>query len=185
MSLYNIKVKNLNQDDVLLLAFKSKVLLIVNTAPKCGFAPQYESLETLYKKYKTKGFEVLDFPCNQFLKQAPNSAKDINQQCQIDYGITYQTFDKIEVNGKNTHPLYQYLKKEKLREIKDSMPCPLKRAFIHVFKTDQRASIHWNFTKFLVDREGKVRFRFSPAFPPEKIAEYIELLLNEGGPKKR
>jgi glutathione peroxidase len=185
MSLYNIKVKNLNQDDVLLLAYKSKVLLIVNTAPKCGFAPQYEALEVLYKKYKNKGFEVLDFPCNQFLKQAPNSAKDINQQCQIDYGITYQTFDKIEVNGKNAHPLYQYLKKQKLKEMKNNLPCPLKRAFIDLFKTDRIGRIRWNFTKFLVDREGNVRFRFSPSFPPEKMSEYIELLLNESGVKKK
>ena len=135
-------------------SFKGKVLLIVNTATGCGFTPQYEGLEKLYQAYKKEGFEVLDFPCNQFLGQAPGSDADIHQFCTLRYNTTFPRFHKIDVNGKNADPLYVYLVSQKKNGL-------LKR-------------IKWNFTKFLVDREGNVVERFEPTVTPEKMENRIK-----------
>jgi glutathione peroxidase len=138
--------------------YKNKVLLIVNTASQCGFTPQYKGLETLYKKMHARGLEVLGFPCNQFGAQEPGGEEEIESFCEVNYGVTFPMFAKIDVNGKNAAPLYEYLK--------DAKPGLL-----------GSEAIKWNFTKFLVDRKGKVVERYAPKVEPEAIADDIEKLL--------
>ena len=157
MSIYDYSVKNRKGEDVSLEQFKGKVLLIVNTATGCGFTPQYEGLENLYKKYHDQGFEVLDFPCNQFGNQAPGSDDEIHEFCTLKYNTTFDQFAKIDVNGENESPLYTFLKGEK--------------------KGLLNKNIKWNFTKFLVSRDGKVVARFAPTDTPEKIESSIKELL--------
>ncbi len=154
MTLYDFAMKDAGGQEVPLSNYQGKVLLVVNTATACGFTPQYKGLQELYDAYKERGFEVLDFPCNQFMNQAPGTDAEIAQFCQLRYGTTFKTFAKILVNGRDTHPLYGYLKRNTGRRI-----------------------IPWNFTKFLVDREGKVVKRFSPKTKPEALKEAIEALL--------
>ena len=141
-----------------LATYAGKVLLIVNTASQCGFTPQYAGLEALYQKYKDRGLIILGFPCNQFGAQEPGSASDIGAFCQKNYGVSFPMFAKIEVNGDNAHPLYQHLKK--------SAPGVL-----------GSEAIKWNFTKFLVDRNGQVVKRYASATAPEALAADIEQLL--------
>ena len=138
--------------------YKNKVLLIVNTASQCGFTPQYKGLETLYKKMHARGLEVLGFPCNQFGAQEPGGEEEIESFCEVNYGVTFPMFAKIDVNGKNAAPLYEHLK--------DAKPGLL-----------GSEAIKWNFTKFLVDRKGKVVERYAPKVEPEAIADDIEKLL--------
>lgn len=138
--------------------YKGKVLLIVNTASKCGFTPQFEGLEALYRQYKGRGLEVLGFPCNQFGHQDPGSNEEIGQFCERNYGVSFPMFQKIEVNGEGAHPLYRYLKAQ--------VPGVL-----------GTQAIKWNFTKFLVDQDGKVVERFGSVDTPEKIAREIDKLL--------
>ena len=157
-SIYDFKATRLNGEEVELDAYRGKVLLIVNTASECGFTPQYAGLETLYLNLKGKGFVVLGFPCNQFGAQEPGDAMAIEQFCQVNFGVTFPMFAKIEVNGENTHPLYVYLKHEAAG----------------LLGTE---AIKWNFTKFLVDRDGQVVERYAPATKPEDLAEAIEALL--------
>ena len=157
-SIYDFKATLLNGEEVDLDAYRGKVLLIVNTASECGFTPQYAGLETLYQNLKSKGFVVLGFPCNQFGAQEPGDAAAIEQFCQTNFGVTFPMFAKIEVNGENTHPLYAYLKHEAAG----------------LLGTE---AIKWNFTKFLVDRDGEVVERYAPATKPEDLAEAIETLL--------
>ena len=159
MSIYDFKVKTNHGKEKLLAEYKGKVLIIVNTASKCGFTPQYEELQELYDTYKDQGFVVLDFPCNQFLNQAPGSNEEINQTCSLNYGTTFPRFAKIAVNGAETSPLYRYLKKEK--------------------STLFGGRIEWNFTKFLVDRQGRVVKRYLPTTSPLKLKEDIELYLEK------
>ena len=140
--------------------YSGRVTLIVNTASKCGLTPQYAGLEKLYERYRERGFAVLGFPCDQFAHQEPGTEAEIGAFCQKNYGVTFPMFSKVEVNGPNTHPLYQHLKK--------AAPGMLG------FKR-----IKWNFTKFLVDRTGRVRARYSPATKPEDIAADIEARLAE------
>ena len=157
MSIYDYTVKDRKGNDVPISIFKGKVLLIVNTATGCGFTPQYEGLEKLYKEYKDKGFEILDFPCNQFGNQAPGSDDEIHEFCTLKYNTTFDQFAKIDVNGENESPLYTFLKKEKGGLM--------------------GSKIKWNFTKFLVDRDGNVIARFAPTDTPEKIEESIKKLI--------
>lgn len=156
MSIYDYTVKDVTGKSVSMKDYVGKVLLIVNTATGCGFTPQYEGLENLYQRFQAEGFEILDFPCNQFGNQAPGSNEEIQEFCQLRYHTTFKTFGKIEVNGENEAPLYQFLKKE---------------------QKGLGAAIKWNFTKFIVDRNGKVVKRFASATPPEKIIPTIEQLL--------
>ena len=153
MNIYDIKVLDNKEQEVSLSQYKGKALLIVNTATKCGFTPQYKGLQELYKKYQDKGFVILDFPCNQFLFQAPGSDEELEKFATINYGTTFPRFHKIDVNGKNESPLYTYLKSQKTGRIK------------------------WNFTKFLIDREGNVAKRFAPTDTPESIESDILALL--------
>ncbi len=157
-SIYDFKATLLNGEEVDLDTYRGKVLLIVNTASECGFTPQYAGLETLYQNLKSKGFVVLGFPCNQFGAQEPGDASTIGQFCQVNFGVTFPMFAKIEVNGENTHPLYAYLKHEAAG----------------LLGTE---AIKWNFTKFLVDREGQVVERYAPATKPEDLTQAVEALL--------
>ena len=157
MSVYDYSVKAQDGSEVSLADYQGKVLLIVNTATGCGFTPQYEGLQDLYEKYQSQGLEILDFPCNQFGHQAPGSDEEITDFCQSRYGVTFQQFKKIEVNGAGEEPLYTFLKSQK--------------------KGVMGNNIKWNFTKFLVDRKGNVVARFAPTVTPEKIEEQIKELL--------
>jgi glutathione peroxidase len=158
MDIYDFMAKDVNGQEVSLTSFKEKVLLIVNTATGCGFTPQYTGLQKLYDDYQAKGFEILDFPCNQFGNQAPGTEKEIDNFCTLNYHTTFPRFAKIEVNGKNAHPLYNYLKSRQ--------------------KGLLTANIKWNFTKFLVDRKGNISGRFAPTEKPEDLAQEIEKLLS-------
>ena len=153
MSVYDFTVKDKKGNDVSLSEYKGKVLLIVNTATKCGLTPQYDALEALYEKYHDQGFEVLDFPCNQFLAQAPGSVEEIDSFCTLRFNTKFPRFGKIKVNGKEADPLYVYLKEQK------------------------PGRIEWNFAKFLIDREGNVVERVSSKTKPETMTESIEKLL--------
>ena len=157
MNLYDFSAKRIDGEEASLADYRGKVVLIVNTATGCGFTPQYEGLEALYKKYAERGFVILDFPCNQFLHQAPGSDSDIVQFCKLRYDVSFPQFSKIEVNGKNALPLYKWLRSQK------------KGVF--------GGNIKWNFTKFLLDREGNVVARFAPTKKPEKLEEMIQNLL--------
>jgi glutathione peroxidase len=171
--IYDLTVSTYDHKDVSLKAYKGKVLFIVNTAPKCGLVGQYDAIEALQKEFKDKDFVVLDFPCNQFLNQASASNDEIQSFCEINYQTTFTTFAKIEVNGKGAHPLYRYLKKEQPYDMNSDARY---KKFASLFLG---SSIKWNFTKFLVDKKGKVRYRFSPTVKPEDMKPYITLLINE------
>ncbi len=154
---YSFKAKTLQGKEVSMEEYKDKVVLVVNTASKCGLTPQYEGLEKLHKEYKDKGLVILGFPCNQFGNQEPGSEKDIKEGCLLNYGVTFQMFSKIDVNGEDEHPLYTYLKSQK--------------------KGMFGSKIKWNFTKFLVDKNGDVVKRFSPTTTPDKLEKDIQKLL--------
>ena len=163
MSIYNLAVKRIDQSVKNLSDYKGQVCLIVNTASGCGFTPQYEGLQKLYDEYKEKGFEVLDFPCNQFGNQAPGSDVDLASFCQLKYHTSFETFAKIKVNGSDADPLFKYLKESspKSKGVGALIPKVIK----------------WNFTKFLVDKDGKVFKRYEPTTTPSEIASDIESLL--------
>jgi glutathione peroxidase len=154
---YDFSARSLSGEDVALQRFEGQVLLIVNTASACGFTPQYQGLETLQRELAPRGFSVLGFPCNQFGGQEPGDAKAIAEFCESNYHVSFPMFDKIDVNGGNAHPLYRYLKGEKSGLL--------------------GSAIKWNFTKFLVDRAGKVVARHAPTARPEGLRQDIEALL--------
>ena len=158
-TIYDFTVKNDKGEDLSLEKYKGKVLLIVNTATKCGFTKQYDGLEELYKKYKDRGFEILDFPCNQFAGQAPGTIEEINNFCALNFGTTFDRFDKIDVNGENEAPLYTYLKDQISGKISKK--------------------IRWNFTKFLIGKDGVPVKRYDSMKKPANIAKDIEGLLDD------
>lgn len=157
MNIYDFTIKNAKGIDVPMSEFKGKVLLIVNTATGCGFTPQYKELQQLYDKYKEQGFEILDFPCNQFGHQAPGSEEEIQNFCTLKYKTTFPLFAKINVNGENEEPLFRYLKQQKGGLF--------------------NKNIKWNFTKFLVSRNGEIIDRYAPITNPTKIENDIVKLL--------
>lgn len=169
MDIYQFTVEDAQGKKVSLQEYSGKVLLIVNTATGCGFTPQYEGLEKLYETYRERGFEILDFPCNQFRNQAPGTNEEIVSFCQLTYGVSFKTFSKIKVNGPESEPLFAYLKQEAAAAQEGGIKKQLSRLIGHEIK--------WNFTKFLIDREGKVVARYAPSTAPEKISEDIERLL--------
>lgn len=177
-NVYKFQVVNDEGKTVSLKAYKGKVLLIVNTATKCGFTPQYKELEALYEKYKDQGLEILDFPCNQFGNQAPGTIEEIKQFCTANFDVHFPQFDKIEVNGENESPLYTYLKKQQGFNGFDQNDAMGKRMHDMFAKRDpnyaKTSSIKWNFTKFLVNKKGKVVKRFEPT---DKISD-IEAAIN-------
>ncbi len=154
---YQFKAKSIEGNEINMSQYKGKVVLIVNTASKCGFTPQYEGLESLFKKYESKGLIILGFPCNQFMSQEPGNEADIAKFCSLKYNVNFPMFAKIDVNGSNTHPLYKYLKTKLGGTLGND--------------------IKWNFTKFLIDRNGKPIKRFAPTIKPEELTEDIEKLL--------
>ena len=154
MNIYDFKVLNQNGEEISLSKYEGKVLLVVNTATKCGFTPQYDALEQMYEQLKDKGFEVLDFPCNQFLHQAPGSDEEINTFCTLKFNTKFPRFKKIDVKGKNAHPLFRWLTSQN--------------------KKGKPQSVKWNFTKFLVNRKGEVVARFSPTDKPEHFFDRVK-----------
>lgn len=158
--IYNIEVENQDGTKENLEKYKDKVLLIVNTATKCGFTKQYTELEELYEKYNDRGFEILDFPCNQFFMQAPETDEEINAICSLKYNTKFKRYHKIDVNGKNATELYTYLKNNYINK-------------------ERSVRIKWNFTKFLVNKKGEVVGRYEPKTTPKEIEMDIEKLLNE------
>jgi len=175
--IYDFKVKNIEGTEVSLEDYKGKVLLIVNTATGCGFTPQYEGLQKIYAEYNNKGFEILDFPSNQFFEQAPGENAEIANFCQFTYGTTFQTFGKIDVNGDNADALYKYIKKEAPKAQEDSASQGLYEKLSGMGFNTAGDDIKWNFTKFLIDKNGKVVDRFAPTYEPEKIEGRIKDLL--------
>ena len=180
-SVLDFTVKDRKGNDVALSEYKGKVLLIVNTATRCGFTPQYEELEALYKNYKDKGLEILDFPCNQFGNQAPGTDEEIAQFCSLNYGTEFPQFKKIEVNGPGEDPLFTFLKKEKGFEGFD-LNHPIGGKLDEMMRKmdpdfDKKPDIKWNFTKFLVDQEGKVIARYEPTLDIKLIEQDIVKLL--------
>ena len=180
MNFYDFTVLDNKGVETPLANYKGKVLLVVNTATGCGLTPQYDALQKLYDDYSAQGFEILDFPCNQFLEQAKGSDDEINQFCTLTYHTTFPRFKKIEVNGENADPLFKFLKNEmpvptnegnKVKNLAIAAAAKLSKA-VH-----EDNDIKWNFTKFLIDREGKVVGRFEPTVTPDVIAPAIKELL--------
>ena len=157
-TIYDFNVKTIDGKETTLAPYKGKVMLIVNVASKCGYTYQYDGLQALYEKYKEKGLVVLGFPCNQFANQEPGTETDIQNFCRVNFGVTFPMFSKIDVNGKDTHPLYVYLKSKQPG----------------LLGTE---TIKWNFTKFLVDKKGDVVSRFGSSTKPEELEDEIETLL--------
>lgn len=158
MNFYDFEAKKLNGQEASMADFKGKTVIVVNTASKCGLTPQYEGLEKLYSKYKEQGLVVLGFPCNQFANQESGNSDEIAEFCQVNYGVSFPMFDKIDVNGKDAHPIFKYLKSE------------LKGGILG-------SKIKWNFTKFIIDKNGNPVKRFSPVTTPEKMESYIQQIL--------
>ena len=157
---YDFEANNIKGQTVSMKAYEGKTVVVVNTASKCGFTPQYEGLEALYQKYKNQGLVILGFPCNQFGKQESGSSDEIEEFCQINYGVTFPLFEKIEVNGKNEHPIFKFLKEKQSGGIFGS-------------------KIKWNFTKFIINSKGVPVKRFSPTTKPEKMEKTIIKLLQQ------
>ncbi len=163
MIFYDFEAKKINGENISMQQFKGKTVLVVNTASKCtaskcGLTPQFEGLEKMYEKYKDKGLVILGFPCNQFAHQDPGSSSEISEFCVVNYGVTFPMFEKVDVNGKNAHPIFKYLKSQ------------LKGGLFG-------SKIKWNFTKFVIDKNGNPVKRFAPTVTPEKIEKYIEKIL--------
>lgn len=156
-TIYDFKALSIKGKEIDLSEYKSKTILVVNTASKCGFTPQLEGLEALYQKYKERGLVILGFPCNQFGNQEPGDEKSISEGCLINYGVTFPMFSKIEVNGPNTHPVYTYLKSE------------LRGWF--------GSKVKWNFTKFLIDSNGRPVKRFAPITKPSDIDDFLSKMI--------
>lgn len=181
MSVYDYSVKKMNGEQQSLREYKGKVLLIVNTASKCGFTPQFEGLEALYQKYKDRGFVILGFPCNQFAGQDPGTNQEIQEFCKLNYGVTFPMMAKIDVNGDREDPLYTYLKSQKNFAGFD-MNHPIAPKLDEILRAElgdytKDSSIKWNFTKFLIDRNGAVVDRFEPTTTPKHLEKDIEKLL--------
>ena len=179
MNIYDISVKKRGGDEISLADFKGKVLLALNTATGCGFTPQYEAIENLYEKYHDRGFEVLDFPCDQFGHQAPGSDDEIHEFCTAKYNTKFEEFAKIEVNGENEDKLFSYLKnsisKDEINGVKNKMTMAGVKKISKTCINDN--DIVWNFTKFLVDKEGNVVRRLSPIEDPMLLEDDINKLL--------
>ena len=179
MSLYDYSIVDRNGKEISLKEYKGKVLIIVNTATGCGFTPQYEGLENLYKKYHDNGLEIIDIPCNQFGNQAPGTDDEIHEFCALRYNTSFDQFTKADVNGENELPLYTYLKEQKKEDKIDGMKNKMAmKAIEKISKTLKKdGDIKWNFTKFLIDKDGKVIERYSPTFKPVDMEEDIKKII--------
>jgi glutathione peroxidase len=154
---YDLKARDIRGEEISMAQYRGKTVMVVNTASKCGLTPQYEGLEKLYQKYRDKGLVILGFPCNQFGKQEPGDEEDIQEFCQVNYGVSFPMFSKVDVNGSNTHPVFRYLRSE-LSGLLGSR-------------------IKWNFTKFVIDKNGQPVKRFAPTTKPEEMESYLEGIL--------
>ena len=181
MSIYDFKAKSITGQEVSLADYKGKVLLIANTASKCGFTPQYEELQELYQTYQKQGLEILGFPSNQFAEQEPGSNADVQNFCRINYGVTFPLFEKTDVRGENAHPLFAYLTEQapfKGFDLKHPIGEKLQGVLQDKFPEFLEGNgVKWNFTKFLIDREGKVAGRYEPTTTPLSMKDDIERLL--------
>ena len=179
MSIYDYSILDRSGKEIGLKEYKGKVLIIVNTATGCGFTPQYEGLEKLYKEYHDKGLEIIDIPCNQFGNQAPGTDDEIHEFCALKYNTSFDQFTKADVNGENELPLYTYIKdqikEDKIMGLKNKMAMKAVEKISTSTKKD--GDIKWNFTKFLVDKEGNVVGRYSPTFKPEDIEADIKKII--------
>jgi len=181
MKLYNFELNSIEGKKVSLADYKGRVLIIVNTASKCGFTPQYEELQALYQKYQEQGLDILGFPSNQFAEQEPGSNAEVQNFCQINYGVTFPLFEKIDVRGKEAHPLFHYLTQKAPfkgfdlnHPIGERLQGILQEKFPEILAGDD---IKWNFTKFLIDRQGSVVGRYEPTTSPLSMEKDIEKLL--------
>ncbi len=179
MSIYDYSVKTNEGNIVSMSDYKGKVLLIVNTATKCGLTPQYDALEALYEKYESQGFVILDFPSNQFLNQAPGTDEEIAEFCTLNFGTTFPQFSKIDVNGKNADPLFKWLKEQAPEDKGDDASRSFEKKVKLLKPLAKAGDIKWNFGKFLIDKDGNVSARYSPAYKPEQLEEDIRKLLEE------
>jgi len=181
MSIYDFKVKTKRGEEKSLSDYKGKVLLIVNTASKCGFTPQYEGLQAIYDKYKDRGLEILGFPCNQFAGQEPGTDEEVQTFCKVNYGVSFPIFAKGDVRGESAQPLFKYLTAQKgFKGFDEKHPIakPLMEALQKNFPEYLEGDgIKWNFTKFLINRDGEVVERFEPTTVPEELGSQIEKLL--------
>lgn len=177
MVFYDFIVKDRYDNSVSLREYKNKVVIVINTATKCGFTPQYTALQKLYAQYEDKGLTILDFPCNQFLSQAKGTDKEINNFCILNFGTQFPRFSKVDVNGKNAHPLFVWLKEQAPTDIVDKKSSRFERIFKIFTLGNKPSDIKWNFCKFLIDRNGNIVARYSPAFLPENMEETIKALL--------
>ncbi|TWT06518.1 glutathione peroxidase [Planococcus sp. CPCC 101016] len=176
MSIYSFQTTLSNGEELQLEKFQGEVLLIVNTASKCGLTPQYEELEGLYKAHKAKGFEIIGFPCDQFGGQEPGTDEEIMEFCSANFGVSFPLTRKTEVNGENAHPVYQYLRSQAPADEKFDEAGALQREDRDMVES---SDIQWNFTKFLIDRNGNVVHRFAPTVKPKETEDIIEKLLGE------
>ncbi|WP_028551379.1 glutathione peroxidase [Paenibacillus sp. UNC451MF] len=181
MSIYDISAETIQGKQVQLDQYKGKVLLIVNTASKCGFTPQYTDLQKLHERYSSQGLEILGFPCNQFNEQEPGNSEEVQSFCQVNYGVQFQLFEKTDVRGRDAHPVFRYLTEQAPFEGFDLSDASGR--LLHAFLQEKQPEllvgdeIKWNFTKFLVDRNGNVVGRFEPAVEPMDMESAIEALL--------
>jgi Glutathione peroxidase len=181
MNIYDFKAKRADGSEISLADYKGKVLLIVNTASKCGFTPQFEGLEALYQKYKEQGLMIFGFPCNQFNEQDPGTNDEIQEFCKINFGVTFPVLAKIDVNGPDADPIFDYLKSQKSFAGFD--PLHELSAKLHEILSqidpdyEKKSDIKWNFTKFVIDRDGKVVGRYEPTTTPEKLDDVVAKLL--------
>ncbi len=178
MKIYDFIVKDIENKEVPLSQYKGKVLLVVNGATGCGFTVQYDGLQKLYEKYQPDGFEILDFPSNQFLGQAPGTNEEIAGFCRLNFGVDFKQFSKIEVNGEKEEPLYKYLKTTSV-EYADSDTLEFYKKVKEFTPNIAENDIRWNFTKFLIDKEGNVVGRFAPNITPEEIEKHVAKLVND------
>ncbi len=179
MNIYDFTVKTQNGEDVSLSTFRGKVLLVVNTATGCGFTPQYTELQEMYEEFKNQGFEILDFPCNQFANETPGTDEEVHDFCTGRYGITFPQYSKVDVNGENAIPLYQWITSNTKFEGFDGAMGLILRPVVKKMDKDYKnnGNIKWNFTKILIDHEGNIVARFEPTADIKKIHAKIEGML--------
>ena len=178
-TIYDFKALNNKGEEVDMAQYRGKVLMIVNTASKCGFTPQYDGLEALYQKYKEQGLVILGFPCDQFAHQEPGSDEEIAEFCRINHGVTFPLMKKIDVNGENAHPIFEYLKSQAPKEEYKGLKAKATHTMLKGISTSaqKEGDILWNFTKFLISKDGSVIKRFPPVAKPEEMEADIEAML--------
>ena len=179
-TIYDYKAIASNGKEIDFKEFEGKVMLIVNTASKCGFTPQFDGLEALNEKFRDRGLVIIGFPCNQFKEQDPGSDSEIEEFCRLNYGVTFQIMKKIDVNGKNAHPIFEFLKAEAPTEEYNGLKAKATHTMLKTLSTsvEKESDILWNFTKFLIGRDGHVVKRFAPTADPADFEKDIEALLN-------